>query len=98
MRGREICRDIMRGKNLRGRGICRDIMRGETFFEGKATSMKTGCLPRLSNVAAAVSVGLLIIMTMMTMAMMGIMILVMSIKNEDRIRPPLVSRMMDMGM
>ena len=73
MRGREICRDIMRGENMRGRGICRDIMRGETFFEGKATSMKTGCLPRLSNVAAAVSVGLLIIMrTMKEMVMIGL--------------------------
>ena len=45
----------------------------ETFFEGKATSMKTGCLPRLSNVAAAVSVGLLIIMrTMKEMVMIGL--------------------------
>ena len=65
----------MQGYCERGnmRGISWDIMRGETFFEGKATSMKTGCLPRLSNVAAAVSVGLLIIMrTMKEMVMIGL--------------------------
>ena len=46
--------------------------------------MKTGCLPRLSNVAA-VSVGLFIIkMMMMVMVMITLMNKIMIIKDEER--------------